>query len=70
MLNEQKRKGVAVIFIGEDLDVLMEISDRLMVMCGGRISGIVNPREVTKDEIGLMMIHVGEEKTDDEEVEE
>ena len=70
LLNEQKRKGVAVIFIGEDLDVLMEISDRLMVMCGGRISGIVNPREVTKDEIGLMMIHVGEEKTDDEEVEE
>lgn len=70
LLNEQKKKGVAVIFIGEDLDVLMEISDRLMVMCGGKISGIVNPREVTKDEIGLMMIHVGEQKTEDEEEEE
>ncbi|MGL6198408.1 MAG: ABC transporter ATP-binding protein [Lachnospiraceae bacterium] len=58
LLNEQKKKGVAVIFIGEDLDVLMEVSDRLMVLCGGRVSGIVNPREVTKEEIGLMMIQV------------
>lgn len=58
LLNEQKKKGVAVIFIGEDLDVLMEVSDRLMVLCGGRVSGIVNPREVTKEEVGLMMIQV------------
>ena len=57
LLNEQKKKGVAVIFIGEDLDVLMQLSDRIMVMCGGKISGIVDPREVTKEEIGLMMIH-------------
>ena len=62
LLNEQKEKGVAVIFIGEDLDVLMEVSDRLMVMCGGKISGIVDPREVTKEDIGLMMIHVDEEE--------
>lgn len=61
LLNEQKKKGVAVIFIGEDLDVLMEISDRLMVLCGGNVSGIVNPKEVTKEEIGLMMIHVDEQ---------
>ena len=60
LLNEQKKKGVAVIFIGEDLDVLMEISDRLMVLCGGKVSGIVDPKEVTKEEIGLMMIHVDE----------
>jgi ABC-type uncharacterized transport system ATPase subunit len=57
LLNEQKKKGVAVIFIGEDLDVLMQLSDRIMVMCGGKVSGIVDPREVTKEEIGLMMIH-------------
>lgn len=60
LLNEQKKKGVAVIFIGEDLDVLMEISDRLMVLCGGKISGIVDPKSVTKEDIGLMMIHVDE----------
>lgn len=57
-LNEQKKKGVAVIFIGEDLDVLMQLSDRILVMCGGKVSGIVDPRKVTKDEIGLLMIHV------------
>lgn len=70
LLNEQKKKGVAVIFIGEDLDVLMEISDRLMVLCGGKVSGIVDPKEVTKEEIGLMMIHVDEDKaaSDVEEV--
>lgn len=60
LLNEQKKKGVAVIFIGEDLDVLMQLSDRIMVMCGGKVSGIVDPRKVTKEEIGLMMIHTGE----------
>ena len=55
LLNKQKERGVAVIFVGEDLDVLMELSDRLLVMCGGQISGIVDPREVTKEEIGQLM---------------
>ena len=59
LLNEQKKKGVAVIFIGEDLDVLMQLSDRIMVLCGGKVSGIVKPEEATKEDIGLMMIHTG-----------
>ncbi len=67
-LNEQKKKGVAVIFIGEDLDVLMQLSDRILVMCGGKVSGIVDPRKVTKDDIGLLMIHV--EDLENEEVQE
>ena len=62
LLNEQKKKGVAVIFIGEDLDVLMQLSDRIMVLCGGRVSGIVDPRKVTKEDIGLMMIHVDDSR--------
>jgi ABC-type uncharacterized transport systems, ATPase components len=62
LLNEQKAKGVAVIFIGEDLDVLMEVSDRLMVLCGGKVSGIVEPKNVTKEDVGLMMIQVKEEE--------
>lgn len=65
LLNEQKKKGVAVIFIGEDLDVLMELSDRVMVLCGGRVSGIVDPRKVTKEDIGLMMIQVNEQKEEE-----
>ena len=56
LINEQKQKGVAVIFVGEDLDILMEISDRVAVMCGGKISGIVYPEDVTREDIGLMMI--------------
>ena len=54
-------KGVAVIFIGEDLDVLLELCDRILVLCGGRVSGIVDGRKATKEEIGLMMTHVGQE---------
>ncbi len=56
LLNEQKEKGVAVIFIGEDLDVLMEISDRLLVLSDGRAMGVVDPRRTTKQAIGLMML--------------
>jgi simple sugar transport system ATP-binding protein len=56
LLNEQKEKGVAVIFIGEDLDVLMEISDRLLVLSGGRVTGIVDPRCTSKQDIGLLML--------------
>jgi ABC-type uncharacterized transport system ATPase subunit len=55
LLNEQKENGVGVLFIGEDLDVLMDLCDRIMVLCHGRITGIVDPSKVTKEEIGLLM---------------
>ena len=55
MLNEQKKNNVAVLFIGEDLDVLIELSDRIMVLCHGKISGIVDAKNTSKEEIGLMM---------------
>ena len=55
LLNEQKRKGAAVIFVGEDLDVLLELCDRIMVLSGGRISGTVDARTATKEQIGLLM---------------
>lgn len=56
VLNEQKKKGVAVLFIGEDLDVLKSISDRLMVIHNGEVVDIVDPRSVTKEDIGMMML--------------
>ena len=56
LLNEQKQKGVAVIFVGEDLDVLMALSDKILVLSGGKISGIVDARTATKDEIGSLMV--------------
>ncbi len=55
LLNEQKKKGVAVIFVGEDLDVLIELCDRIMVIGSGRITGIVDGRNTTKEEIGILM---------------
>ncbi len=55
LLNDQKEKGVAVIFVGEDLDVLIDLCDRIMVICGGKITGIVDGRSAKKDEIGLLM---------------
>ena len=55
LLSQQKESGVAVIFVGEDLDVLIELCDRILVLNGGRITGIVDARHVTKEEIGLLM---------------
>ena len=55
LLNEQKENGVAIIFVGEDLDVLVELCDRIMVIGSGRITGVVDARTTTKEEIGLLM---------------
>lgn len=55
LLNQQKAAGVGVLFVGEDLDVLMALCDRIMVLCHGKITGIVDPSNVTKEEIGLLM---------------
>lgn len=58
LLNEQKEKGVAVVYVGEDLDVLIELCDRILVLCGGKMNGIVDARTTTKEEIGLMMTNL------------
>ncbi len=62
LLNEQKEKGVAVIYVGEDLDVLLALSDRILVLCDGKLNGIVDARTTTKEEIGLLMTHIREEE--------
>lgn len=61
LLNRQKEKGVAVIFVGEDLDVLMELCDRILVINAGRVTGIVDGRTARKEEIGLLMTKSKEE---------
>ena len=55
LLDEQKKKGTSVIFVGEDLDVLMALCDRLLILSKGHITGIVDPTKVSKEEIGLLM---------------
>ncbi len=59
LINRQKADGVAVIYVGEDLDVLLEISDRIMVICDGKVSGILDGRTANKQEVGMLMTHVG-----------
>ncbi len=64
LLNSQKENGVAVIFVGEDLDVLLELCDRIMVISSGTISGIVYARTATKEELGLLMTKHGGESNE------
>ena len=61
LLNEQKERGAAVMYVGEDLDVLLELCDRILVLCAGKVSGIVDGRTAKKEEVGLLMTHLGEE---------
>ena len=61
LLNEQKKKGVAVIYVGEDLDVLLELCDRIVVLCGGRVNGILDGRKTTKEEVGNRMTNLVKE---------
>ncbi len=55
LLNAQKEAGVAVIYVGEDLDVLLALCDRILVLCDGHCNGILNARITTKEEVGLLM---------------
>ena len=64
LINRQKAAGVAVIYVGEDLDVLLELADRILVLCGGKVSGIVPGRGATKRRVGLMMTKLGGDTQD------
>lgn len=55
LLNEQKTKGVAVIYVGEDLDVLIALSDRIVVLGDGEVRGVLDARSTNKMEVGKLM---------------
>ena len=55
ILNRQKEDGVGILFVGEDLDVMMALCDKIMVLCHGRIMGVVHAHKTSKEELGLMM---------------
>ena len=59
LINQQKEKGVAVIFVGEDLDVLLELCDKILVLCGGEVSGLLDGRGADKNKVGMLMTKVG-----------
>lgn len=55
ILNTEKKKGTGILFVGEDLDVLMALCDKIMVLCHGKVMGVVHAHKTTKEELGLMM---------------
>ncbi len=59
LINKQKKNGVAVIYVGEDLDVLLELADRILVLCSGKVSGIIPGRGAKKRDVGMMMTKLG-----------
>jgi len=67
LLTKQKEQGVSVIFVGEDLDVLVELCDRILVICAGRVTGILDGRNTTKEEIGLLMTKTSRDSNDAKE---
>ena len=71
LLNKQKEKNVAVVFVGEDLDVLLQLCDRILVLCGGKITGILDGKTAQKDEVGLLMTkHIEDEQESTKENED
>ena len=62
LLTEQKMQGIAVVYVGEDLDVLLELCDRILVLCSGKVNGIVDARTTTKEEVGLLMTNLRKEE--------
>ncbi len=66
ILNEQKVNGAGILFIGEDLDVMLALCDKIMVLCHGKVMGIVHAEKTSKEELGLMMtgsLNLTEDKT-------
>lgn len=55
ILNREKQKGTGILFVGEDLDVLLALCDKIMVLCHGRVMGVVHAEKTTKEELGMMM---------------
>lgn len=55
ILNKQKQAGVGILFVGEDLDVMIALCDKILVLCHGKVMGVVHAHKTTKEELGLMM---------------
>jgi simple sugar transport system ATP-binding protein len=54
-LIELRDAGAAVLLVSAELDEVLSLSDRVIVIYGGRIVGEVDPKNVSEEEIGLMM---------------
>jgi len=59
LLLAQRERGAAVLLVSEDLDELLQLCDRILVMSGGRVAGIVDSAEATKEKLGMLMTGEG-----------
>ncbi|WP_028490679.1 ABC transporter ATP-binding protein [Thermus islandicus] len=57
-LVEARDRGLAVLLVSADLAEVLSLSDRILVMQGGRIAGEVTPEEATEERLGLLMAGV------------
>jgi ABC-type uncharacterized transport system ATPase subunit len=57
LLLARRAEGSGVLLISEDLDELLELSDRIVVLHAGRVAAIVTPGETDRYEIGRLMLH-------------
>ena len=55
MVLEEKEKGKAVLVVSAELSEIMNLSDRIAVMCGGKITGVLDRAEATEEKIGILM---------------
>lgn len=61
LLDKEKTNGMGVLFIGEDLDVLLGLCDRITVLHQGRLMDTVDAKKTTKKKLGLLMMgHKGD----------
>ena len=58
----QREKGVAILYISTELEHVMEVADRIGVICAGRIAGELTPQEVSAERIGLLMAGIAAER--------
>ena len=58
----QRERGVAILYISTELEHVMEVADRIGVICAGRITGELTPQEASAERIGLLMAGIAAER--------
>jgi len=55
LILEEKKTGKAVMVVSAELSEILNLSDRIAVMCGGEITGILDRKDATEEKIGILM---------------
>ncbi len=55
MILEEKKSGKAVLVISAELSEIMNLSDRIAVMCAGKVTGVLDRADATEEKLGILM---------------